>query len=75
MLKNNAVAAAMLVFVVAFLWKMQPILHAHTCWCDFQNPNGFAEVLEPIIYGLMAMGFALGVNVKKLITQFMDNQE
>jgi len=73
--RNNGFAAATLCFIIAFLYKMQPILHSHTCWCDFQNPDGFSEVIEPIIYGLLAIGFAIGIDIKALITQFFDKQK
>jgi hypothetical protein len=53
--------------VTAFLYQLATILQAHQQWHELQGPAGVGELLMAMVYGLVAVGGALGLNLQRFV--------
>jgi hypothetical protein len=53
--------------LTAFVYQLASVLHEHSVWQDFQGPAGVGELLMAIVYGLVAVGGALGLNLQRFV--------
>lgn len=68
--QHRTVATACLAFLIVFGWKVSAVLSALQSWQAWDQPKVAADLVQALVFGLVALGLALGLNFGSLLRGF-----
>lgn len=66
-LRNPVLLTGILVMVIAMLWTMSGVLAELQSWSAIDQPAIAGKFLKCFVYGLVALAFALGIDLKTML--------
>lgn len=70
-MKDNILASVVLAGMIAFLFPLMDMLNHIDNWEVIEQPHGVAQLIWCLICALVAVGAALGLDIKKFVFQFI----
>ncbi len=67
---HRTLATALLGFLIVSGWKVSGVLGSLQTWDAWNQPHVAGELVQAIVYGLIALGFGLGLNIGTLVRGF-----
>lgn len=66
-MKNKVLATAVLAGTTVFLYQLAGVVRKINDWSVIWNPPTVADLLIAVVFALIAVGAALGINLKEFL--------